>query len=73
MLPEDMQKEFLNLLEAVVFKDELQAYPYSTSALPPAVADLPNDTDWGFHVDSNTSKVYVAYNNGGSIKMIELP
>jgi hypothetical protein len=60
------------LLESVVFKHELRDYPYTTSAVAPTTSDLKYDKDWGIHVDSNLSKVYVAYNDGGVIKKVEL-
>lgn len=39
----------------------------TTSALPPAVADLPADGNYGWHLDTSTSAYYWAYNAAGVI------
>ncbi len=43
-----------------------------TSALPPSANEFPSDGDWGFHTDSNLSKLYLSMNANGTIKKVEL-
>lgn len=47
------------------------AIKYTTTALPPAVTDIAAGQAC-IHVDSNTGKVYIAYNKAGAIKKVEL-
>lgn len=47
------------------------AIKYTTTALPPAVTDI-SAGQACIHVDSNTGKVYLAYNKAGAIKKVEL-
>lgn len=41
--------------------------PISRSALPPAVADLPADGDFGWHLDTLTGFYYWALNDAGAV------
>lgn len=44
----------------------------TTSALPPSTDETPINEDATLHLDSNTGKVWFAYNKAGSIKKVEL-
>jgi len=44
----------------------------TTTATLPSLTEYPNPGNWGFHVDSATSKVYIVYNLLGLIKKLEL-
>lgn len=45
---------------------------YTTSIASPSVAELPNDKDFCIHEDSGLGKMYLAYNQAGVIKKVEL-
>ena len=44
----------------------------TTSASTPTTTEYPNDKDAGLHKNTSTSKVYLAFNDGGTIKKVEL-
>lgn len=44
----------------------------TTSTSTPSTTQLPNSADCAVHVNTSTSKVYLAYNLGGVIKKVEL-
>lgn len=43
-----------------------------TTATTPTVLDFPLNNNWGFHINSATSKIYLTYNYSGAIKKVEL-
>lgn len=71
-LPDDQRVEWDRLLNALLFKNEMKKYPYSTSTTTPSTDEFPDNDDWGFHVDSVAGKVYVAFNHNGTVKKVEL-
>lgn len=44
----------------------------TSSASTPTTTEYPNDKDAGLHKNTSTSKVYLAFNDGGTIKKVEL-
>ncbi len=44
----------------------------TATVLPPTTTEFPTSQDWGFHDDTNTGKIYLAYNRSGVIKSVEL-
>jgi hypothetical protein len=45
---------------------------YTSSALPPGLGDYANDKDWGIHEDTGASKIYLVFNDSGTVKKVEL-
>jgi hypothetical protein len=50
----------------------LRPMGYTTTASTPTTTELTETRAWGIHKNSNDSKVYLAYNDGGVIKKVEL-
>lgn len=52
--------------------NNLRLRGYSSSAAGPSTTELPLDKDFGIHKDTGSGNVWLAYNDGGAIKKVQL-
>jgi hypothetical protein len=45
---------------------------YTTTAAAATTTEYPTDKDWGVHRNSNTAAVHLVYNDGGTMKSVQL-
>ncbi|MEM4256556.1 MAG: hypothetical protein QW746_04495 [Thermoplasmata archaeon] len=45
---------------------------YTLSTSDPSTTELPNNNDFGFHKNTSSGALYLAFNDGGSIKKVQL-
>jgi hypothetical protein len=56
----------------LILKNNLKHLGYTSSAAAPTVTELPADKDHSIHKDTSAGTVYLAYNDGGTIKTTTL-
>jgi hypothetical protein len=57
---------------SLTLKNSLKHLGYTSSTAAPTVTQLPSDKDYSIHKDTSAGTVYLAYNDGGTIKTVTL-
>lgn len=45
---------------------------FTSTAADPTTTEIPNDSEFGLHKNTSSGAVFLAYNDGGSIKKVQL-